>query len=111
MKNKHDLRNFVEWSNGYIGQCRCCQTINIAFKNSLFIIQLDQFDDFCQLFRASNYLTPFYTTHEKEMILHTPMPSYFLLFSHDEIDELVEKLAEASPLIEAHAILNALANQ
>jgi hypothetical protein len=108
MANAHQIHPLVEWDNGYIGICRCCGTYNVAFKNLLFAFKTAEFEAFRQLLADKRGLSPLYTTHGKEVMMPTPMNNFFLVFSHEELDELTEKLAEASPLVEAHSILNNL---
>jgi hypothetical protein len=109
MNNRHDLRSLVEWENGYIGHCSCCGTYNVAYKNSLFVLKAAEFDWFREVMLSREYLGTFQTTHGKEIYVPTPLQNYFILFSEDELTELLEKLAEVSPLVQADQILNKLA--
>lgn len=106
MAPKHQLHHLIEWENGYIGYCPCCRTYNVAFMNSLFVLKTDEYAWFQQMLANKSCMAPLYTTHGKEVMLRTPMSNYFVLFTYDELDELLEKMTEASPLIQAHAILN-----
>ncbi|WP_080239702.1 DUF6686 family protein [Spirosoma rigui] len=106
MDHNHQFRTFAENETGYVGMCVGCRTINVAFQNSLFCLTLDQFDAFADMMHQRLAMRPINTTHGKELILATPMPNYFLLFSDDDLRRLCALLDEAAPVLEAERILD-----
>ncbi|RYF71672.1 MAG: hypothetical protein EOO39_13540 [Cytophagaceae bacterium] len=106
MNHNHRFRTFAENGFGYVGMCAGCRTINVAFQNSLFCLTLDQFDTFVEMMQNRLAMRPINTTHGKELMLPTPMPNYFLLFSDDDLASLCALLNEAAPILEAERILD-----
>ncbi|GAB3884541.1 DUF6686 family protein [Spirosoma agri] len=106
MAHCHQFRTLAESELGYVGICEGCRTVNVAFQNSLFCLSLNQFDAFRELIHERLAMRPVYTSHGKELLLPTPMPNYFLLFAHDEVDKLGALLTEAAPVLEAERILD-----
>jgi hypothetical protein len=106
MDHNHRFRTFAENEFGYVGMCAGCRTINVAFQNSLFCITLDQFDTFAEMMHKRLVMRPINTPHGKELILPTPMPNYFLLFSDEDLRGLCALLSEAAPVLEAERILD-----
>ena len=49
----------------------------------------------------------FCTGHGKEVLMVTPMPNYFLLFSESDLSQLTDLLREATPVLTAERILGA----
>jgi len=106
MNHKHHFRSFAQNEFGYVGMCEDCRVVNVAFNNSLFCLSLDQFDAFAEMIFDRLAMQPFCTTHGKELLLPTPMPNYFLLFSEDDLTNLCALLTEAAPVLEAQRILD-----
>lgn len=100
------FRTLAETEAGYVGLCTGCRTINVAFQNSLFCLTLDQFEAFSMMMHDRLAMRPINTTHGKELMLPTPMPNYFLLFSDEDLRNLCTLLDEATPVLEAERILN-----
>ncbi|QHV98252.1 DUF6686 family protein [Spirosoma endbachense] len=100
------FRTFAENEFGYVGICEGCRTINVAFQNSLFCLTLDQIGAFTKLIADRLTTRPFCTTHGKKLILATPVPNYFLLFSEADLTNLCALLTEAAPILEAERILD-----
>ncbi|GAB3998105.1 hypothetical protein GCM10028807_44910 [Spirosoma daeguense] len=111
MEHKHQLKSLSQTDNGYVGYCAGCQSYNVAFKNSLFILSEEEFTCYRQVMLDRTAMSPFFTTHGKEWLLKTPMPNYFILFSDPEIDELIQMLNEAHLLREVEQILEAPTNR
>lgn len=86
--------------------CAGCRTINVAFQNSLFCLTIEQFEAFADMMNNRLAMRPISTTHGKELMLPTPMPNYFLLFSAEDLTNLCALLNEAAPVLEAERILN-----
>ena len=106
MKHNHNFRTLAENTVGYVGICEGCRTVNVAFQNSLFCLTLDQFDTFSEMIFERLAMRPFRTTHGKELLLPTPMPNYFLLFSDDDLNSLSALLREAAPVLAAEQVLD-----
>lgn len=106
MDHHHHLKTLAQNENGYIGYCAGCQSYNIAYKNSLFILTEAEFTSYRNVMAERTAMRPFVTTHGKEWLLITPMPNYFITLSNDEIDELVQMMDEVSLLKEVEQILN-----
>lgn len=106
MAHHHQFRTLAQNHLGYIGLCTSCQTINVAFQNSLFCLTLDQFNAFAEIMHDRFDMRPFCTTHGKELLLATPLPNYFLMFTEDELDLFCDLLTEATPVLETERILS-----
>lgn len=65
-----------------------------------------QFEAFAEMMHDRITMRPFCTTHGKGLMLATPMPNYFLLFSDADLTSLCWLLTEATPVLEAERILN-----
>jgi hypothetical protein len=107
MNHQHQFRTIAQNEFGYVGICSGCRTVNVAFQNSLFCLPPDQVEAFTEIMRDQLAMRPFYTSHGKEMLMTTPMPNYFILFTEKELDTLCELLAESAPVLEAERILAA----
>lgn len=107
MEHQHHLKTLTQCENGYIGYCTGCQTYNVAYKNSLFVLTEAEFAGYRDVMAERTAMRPFFTTHGKEWLLRTPMPNYFLMLSDTEIDELIPMVDEATLLMEVERILNA----
>ena len=105
MSHQHRLKTLTQQENGYIGYCAGCQSFNVAYKNSLFILSESEFDCYRQVMADRTGMNPFFTTHDKEWILKTPMPNYYLMFSEAELDEIIQMMNEASLLMEVNQLL------
>lgn len=105
MEHTHRFRTFAENEFGYLGMCASCRTINVAFQNSLFCLTLDQFEAFAGMMHNRLAMRAINTPHGKELMLATPMPNYFLLFSDEDLTRLCALLSEAAPILEAERIL------
>ncbi|MVM31732.1 hypothetical protein GO755_16915 [Spirosoma sp. HMF4905] len=105
MAHHHHFRTIAQNDLGYVGICSSCGILNVAFQNSLFCLTLDQFKAFAEIMHDRLDMRPFCTTHGKELLLTTPMPNYFLLFTEDELDLFCELLTEVAPVLEAERIL------
>ena len=105
MHHQHHCRTLASHELGYVGFCEGCRMVNVAFQNSLFCLTLEQFGEFCGLIAERQAMKPFLTTHGTELMLVTPMPNYFLLFSEEELIQLSALLQEAALVLEAERIL------
>ena len=106
MDHRHHLKNLTQCKNGYVGYCVGCQSYNVAYKNSLFILSRNEFDGYQEVMVKRTAMRPFFTTHGKEWLLRTPIPNYFILLADSEIDELTQMMDEARVLVEVDQILN-----
>ncbi|RZM18143.1 MAG: hypothetical protein EOO88_41525 [Pedobacter sp.] len=106
MSHSHHFHTLAESEQGYVGICEVCRTVNIAFQNSLFCLAISQFDAFKEMVYERLAMRPVSTSHGKDFLLPTPMPNYFLLFSHKELDQFCALLSEATPVMEAERILS-----
>lgn len=106
MTHRHLFRTFAENEYGYVGICAGCRTVNVAFQHSLFCLTLDQFDAFAEMMHDRLAMRPVSTSHGKELLLPTPMPNYFLLFSDDDLTSICALLAEAAPVLAVERILD-----
>ncbi|MBD2752649.1 DUF6686 family protein [Spirosoma validum] len=106
MDHQHHLKTLAQRDNGYIGYCAGCQSYNVAYKNSLFILAEAEFACYRDVMTDRTAMRPFFTTHGKEWLLKTPMQNYFIMLSDEEIEELVQMMDEATVLMEVDQILN-----
>ncbi|WP_461077276.1 DUF6686 family protein [Spirosoma flavus] len=105
MEHKHQLKSLSQTDNGYVGYCAGCQSYNVAYKNSLFVLSEEEFRCYRQVMLERTAMNSFFTSHGKEWLLKTPMPNYFILFADSEIDELTQMLDEAYLMREVEHIL------
>jgi hypothetical protein len=108
MAHQHHFRTLTEKPYGYVGYCDHCRTYNIAYKNFLLCLPEAEFEWFRQLILGQQVFQCFQTTHGKQVYMKTPMSNFFLLFSHDELTELLDMLNEVNLIIEANLILSNL---
>ena len=99
-QTSHKFTTIVENQQGYIGYCKCCQTVSVCYKNSLFCFQLSEYQWFCQLIEERKCMLEYHTSHGKEVMMKTPMNNYYLLFKEIELDEFSEMLRQAMFLVE-----------
>jgi len=109
MEHEHRLRTLAERENGYVGYCAGCRSYNIAYKNSLFILQEQEYWCYRQVLTDRIGMRSFFTSHGKEWLLNTPMANYYILLNDAEIEEISQMMDEASVLIEVGQILGASA--
>ncbi|MFD2933459.1 DUF6686 family protein [Spirosoma flavum] len=105
MEHQHQLKYLTQHENGYIGFCTGCQSYNVAYKNSMFVLSEIEFSTYKQMIAERTGMRPFFTTHGKEWLLKTPMQNYFIMFSDAEIDELNQMMDEAGVLMQVDKIL------
>ena len=105
MEHQHHLKTLSQNENGYIGYCAGCQSFNVAYKNSLFILAEAEFACYQEVMADRTAMRPFFTTHGKEWLMKTPMPNYFITFSDDEINDLIQLMEEATLIMEVGQIL------
>lgn len=106
MDHRHHLKTLTQCENGYVGYCAGCQSYNVAYKNSLFVLSSSEFDGYREVMTERTAMRPFFTTHGKEWLLKTPIPNYFILLADGEIDELTQMMGEATVLMEVDQILH-----
>ena len=99
-QNTHKYTTIVENYHGYIGYCKCCQMVNVCYKNSLFRFQLSEYQWFCKLIEERKCMFDYHTSHGKEVMMKTPMNNYYILFKESELDEFSEMLHKAMWLVE-----------
>lgn len=99
-QSSHKFQTIVENHHGYIGYCKCCQTISVCYKNSLFCFQLPEYQWFCKLIEERKGMLEYQTSHGKQVMMKTPMNNYYLLFKETELDEFLEMLQQAMFLVE-----------
>ena len=102
----HHTKTLSECPNGYVGYCDCCARYNVSFNNSLFIFSDIEFAGFRQFLTDRTGISPFLTTHGKEVIVQTPMKNYYLVFSEPEIQQLLDMIIQASLIVETNQILS-----
>ena len=105
MEHQHHLKTLTRTDNGYIGYCAGCQSYNVAYKNSLFILSEEEYAYYHEVMVERTAMRPFFTTHGKEWLLKTPMSNYYMMFSDDELVELIQMMDEASLLRQVDQIL------
>ncbi|WP_420150770.1 DUF6686 family protein [Spirosoma sp.] len=105
MDHQHHLKTLSQNESGYVGYCAGCRSYNLAYKNSLFILAEAEFVSYQEVITNRTAMRPFFTTHGKEWLLKTPMSNYFVLFSEDEINELIQLMNEATLLMEVDQLL------
>jgi hypothetical protein len=98
-QNTHDFRTILTNDHGYIGYCHCCKMVNVCYKNSLFGFKLSEYQWFCSLIKERKWMSEFYTSHGKEVMMKTPMNNYYILFKECELDEFSEMLQQAMLLV------------
>ncbi len=101
----HSLETIIEKEIGYIGFCKGCQSFNVAYKNALFLLGVHELEAFSTMLHDRIGMQDFYTTHGKELFLRTPMPNFFLVFTHQELEELCDMLNEAQLVLQARSLL------
>ncbi|GAB4023391.1 DUF6686 family protein [Spirosoma koreense] len=106
MDHQHHLKTLTQRETGYVGYCSGCQSYNVAYKNSLFILSETEFTSYQAVMTNRTAMRPFFTSHGKEWLMQTPMPNYFLMFSDEELDEIVQMMNEALLLMEVDQLLN-----
>ena len=106
MNHQHQLKTLSQGDNGYVGYCGGCQSYNVAFKNALFILTETELSCYRDVMNDRTAMQPFFTTHGKEWLLKTPMHNYFMMFSDEEINELLKMIDEAMLLREVDQILH-----
>lgn len=106
MENSHDFNTLTENENGYIGYCPCCRKYNLAYKNSLFILNEFEFGAFQEMLENRVGILDFWTSHGKEFMMRTPLKNYYILWKECEIDEVLEMMEEIALLVEAHRMVN-----
>ena len=99
-QNTHKFTTIIENHHGYIGYCKCCQMVNVCYKNSLFCFQLSEYQWFCKLIEERKCMFDYHTSHGKEVMMKTPMNNYYILFKESELDEFSEMLQKAMWLVE-----------
>jgi hypothetical protein len=99
-QSSHNFKTIIEIEHGYIGYCKCCQMVNVCYKNSLFCFQLSEYQWFCQLIEERKCMFEFHTSHGKEVMVKTPMHNYYILFKQSELHEFSEMLHQAMFLVE-----------
>ncbi|MGK0138053.1 MAG: hypothetical protein ACI9DJ_001508 [Algoriphagus sp.] len=85
----HDLITIVEREFGYIGYCKCCNSANLAFKNSLFCFDLPSLKYFYNTIKNGDALRSFSTSHGKDYLIHTPISNYYIMLDVEEIANLL----------------------
>ena len=105
MTHQHHYRTLVEKEYGYIGVCENCKTYNIAYKNFLLCLDEAEMAWFRQQIADKKMMNDFSTSHGKELIHFTPLSNFYLLFSNDEVAELVAMQDEVSLTVEARKML------
>lgn len=99
-QKSHNYITIIENNRGYIGYCKCCQTVSVCYQNSLFCFQLPEYQWFCKLIEERKYMTEYNTSHGKEVLMKTPMNNYYILFKQSELDEFSEMLQQATFLVD-----------
>ena len=107
MEHTHQLKYLTQCESGYVGYCAGCQSYNVAYKNSMFILTDMEFYHYRQLIADRTGMRPFFTSHGKDWLLKTPMQNYFIMFSDGEIDELTQMMNESGLLMQVDQILQA----
>ncbi|UFH54115.1 DUF6686 family protein [Spirosoma sp. KNUC1025] len=105
MDHQHHLKTLSQSPNGYIGYCAGCQSYNLAYNNSLFILTEEEFTCYRDVMVDRTAMRPFFTTHGKEWLMKTPMRNYFLMLSDDDINQLIQLMDEAMLIQEVDQIL------
>ena len=99
-QTSHNFNTIVENHHGFIGYCRCCQMVNICFKNSLFCFQLSEYQWFYSLIQERKCMFECHTSHGKQVMMKTPMNNYYILFKESELEEFSKMLQQAIFLID-----------
>ena len=105
MTHQHPFKTLLEKEYGYVGVCEICKVYHIAFKNIMFCLNESEFEWFRQLLTEKRMMEAYDTPHGKELIHYTPLSNFYLLFSHDEVSELLTLMNEVALTVEARKML------
>lgn len=102
-----ELRLLNKTSNGYIGQCPCCDRFNFMFNNLLFIFNLESLRKFGNLLYEEEYITPISPVlpNGKAYLLPSPLPNFMLTFRAEELEEIRTLFQETFLSLEIDSIL------
>lgn len=98
MCQTNSLKLLVQAPNGYIGRCEGCGYYNVAYKNMLFIFSEAELISFQQVLCEfiGGWCLSYPTSLGKEVGLKTPLPHFYLMFSHKEYEELHTMLEQTN---------------
>ena len=101
------LRLLSQTSNGYIGQCPCCDRFNFMFNNLLFIFNQESLQKFGQMLYEEKYLAPIAPAlpNGHAHVLPSPLPNFMLTFRTDELEEIRTLFQETFMSLEIDSIL------
>ena len=102
----NSLRILSQSSNGYIGQCNCCDHYNFAFNNFIFIFSENGLNGFRSVLDDESQ---FHTLDKalangKNVLLPSPIPNFMLSFNAEEMEEIKGLFQETLLAIEIDKI-------
>ena len=106
--HKNDrFKTLSEHEHGYIGMCLCCQEFNFAYKNVLIGFREDEMENFFEWIRANQFNPDHYTQlqHGRSRIFTSPHSNLYLVFTDEEIEEILEMYTETKLVLEAQRVL------
>ncbi len=96
MCQSNSLRILIQESYGYVGKCQGCEHYNVIYKNALFVFSEEELLSFLQALRdfTGSWCLKKPTSTGKEVGLKTGLPNFYLLFTHQEYEELQNMLEQ-----------------
>jgi hypothetical protein len=84
------LRILSQSSNGYIGQCTCCDHYNFVFGNFLFIFTENGLNGFHAVLYDQQHVHALETPlpNGKRILFPSPIPNFMLSFTEEELEEV-----------------------
>ncbi|WP_044198983.1 DUF6686 family protein [Dyadobacter tibetensis] len=107
--NRHtnSLRILGISSQGYIGQCACCDHYNFVYGNALFIFSYEGLRGFYQMLQesVSVYRLSEALPNGKDIVLPSPIPNFMLTFKESEIEDIKDMFQETFLTLEIDRII------
>jgi hypothetical protein len=107
MHGNENFRLLAEHEHGYIGICECCREFNVAYKNMLISFQEEEMMQFFDWIHANQFNPAHYMrlAHGRNRIFTSPHSNLYMVFTDEEIVELLEMFGQVKLVLEAEKIL------
>ncbi|MCC6690507.1 MAG: hypothetical protein IT235_03145 [Bacteroidia bacterium] len=106
-----NLKPLHRTEQGYIANCEQCNQIQMVFGTNVVVMDRNEFQNFrssISRLTALNQNNLF--AESKSIVLPTPCPQVYFLFTQNQVEELLDLLNQASLMLEANEILCAIKN-
>lgn len=102
------LRILSQSTNGYIGQCNCCDHYNFVFGNFLFIFTEDGLNGFRSVLYDQQHIYELDAPlrNGKNILFPSPIPNFMLSFSVEELEEVRGLFQETLLVMEVNRVLS-----